>query len=92
MFGSYADSVDMYLDEEELRYYMPLKEYLTYCDSLRYMYIHVHHTHTHTHTAPLSCLDTGVLWYMYIFTHAFILACSTASGGLITPVGCSMPS
>ena len=32
---SYADSVDMYLDEEDLRYYMPLKEYLAYCESLR---------------------------------------------------------
>jgi sorting nexin-4 len=34
---SYADSVEMYLDEEESRYYMPLKEYLAYCESLRGM-------------------------------------------------------
>ena len=32
---SYAESVEMYLDEEELRYYMPLKEYLAYCEALR---------------------------------------------------------
>ena len=25
----------MYLDEEDSRYYMPLKEYLAYCESLR---------------------------------------------------------
>ena len=28
----------MYLDEEESRYYMPLKEYLAYCESLRLEY------------------------------------------------------
>ncbi|XP_064396570.1 sorting nexin-4-like [Halichondria panicea] len=32
---SYSESVDMYMDEEETRYYLPLKEYVAYCESLR---------------------------------------------------------
>ena len=61
---SYADSVETYLDEEELRYYMPLKEYLAYCESLRLAHSRTcpvllfraklgnsrDDTHTHTHT------------------------------------------
>jgi len=32
---SYADLIDIYLEEEELRYHLPLKEYQNYCESLR---------------------------------------------------------
>ena len=32
---SYADSMVMYMEEEETRYLLPLKEYIAYCDSLR---------------------------------------------------------
>lgn len=35
-YYSYADSIDVYLEEEEVRYLLPLKEYIAYCDSLRY--------------------------------------------------------
>ena len=33
---SYAEAVDTYESEEELRFLLPLKEYIAYCDSLRY--------------------------------------------------------
>ncbi len=33
---SYAESIDTYFEEEEFRYLLPLKEYITYCDSLRF--------------------------------------------------------
>ncbi|XP_065883701.1 sorting nexin-4-like isoform X2 [Dysidea avara] len=32
---AYADLIDVYLEEEELRYHLPLKEYQNYCESLR---------------------------------------------------------
>ena len=32
---SYADSMEVYMEEEETRYLLPLKEYIAYCDSLR---------------------------------------------------------
>ena len=34
---SYSDSMEMYMEEEETRYLLPLKEYIAYCDSLRYV-------------------------------------------------------
>ena len=33
--SSYAELVDIYLEEEELRYFLPLKEYQSYCEALR---------------------------------------------------------
>ena len=38
---SYADSMEMYMDEEETRYLLPLKEYIAYCDSLRLVCRHL---------------------------------------------------
>ena len=32
---SYAGSVDTYVEEEELRYLLPMKEYIAFCDSLK---------------------------------------------------------
>ena len=32
---SYAEAVDTYESEEELRFLLPVKEYIAYCDSLR---------------------------------------------------------
>lgn len=32
---SYSDSIEVYMEEEEVRYLLPLKEYVAYCDSLR---------------------------------------------------------
>ena len=32
---SYSDAIDLYMEEEEVRYLLPLKEYVAYCDSLR---------------------------------------------------------
>ena len=33
---SYAEAVDTFESEEELRFLLPMKEYIAYCDSLRY--------------------------------------------------------
>ena len=32
---SYADSFDNYISEEESRFFLPVKEYIAFCDSLR---------------------------------------------------------
>ena len=34
--SSYADTVDNYFTEEETRFFLPTKEYIGFCDSLRY--------------------------------------------------------
>lgn len=39
----------MYMDEEEIRYLLPLKEYVAYCDSLRYA-ICMHYSYTSNST------------------------------------------
>ena len=33
---SYAEAVDTFESEEELRFLLPMKVYIAYCDSLRY--------------------------------------------------------
>ena len=34
-YFSYSESIDVYMEEEETRYLLPLKEYVAYCESLR---------------------------------------------------------
>ena len=34
---SYSSSIDTFVDEEEIRYLLPLKEYVGFCDSLKYV-------------------------------------------------------
>lgn len=39
-FHSYAESMTVYMEEEETRYLLPLKEYIAYCDALRLEFDH----------------------------------------------------
>ena len=41
-FHSYAESMTVYMEEEETRYLLPLKEYIAYCDALRLEFDHHH--------------------------------------------------
>lgn len=98
---SYAESVDLYLDEEELRYYMPLKEYLSYCDSLRYMW---HMTHNIDSSAlafsllvtlplllPLLVLSSSSSILLLIILSSYLLSSFLSSTHSLLPFSASPP-
>lgn len=47
VMDSYSESIENYMDEECLRYFLPLREYIAYCESLRAV-VHSHSLLYHT--------------------------------------------
>ncbi|KAL5510784.1 hypothetical protein EMCRGX_G006385 [Ephydatia muelleri] len=47
VMDSYSESIENYMDEECLRYFLPLREYIAYCESLRAV-VHNHAVLQHT--------------------------------------------
>ena len=77
---SYSELIDIYLEEEELRYFLPLKEYQSYCEALRLMCVCVCVCAcacvcvcAHVHASVCTCMCVMCVMCVYVDIQSCVL-------------------